>query len=199
MSVIPLFPTLLYYTDVNNFDLIQKELINYCYQERKNFPESEHRSNKGNSWHSKGHYMNTKNILSTTIYSTVFDYFEKSGVFKKGVNFSFHNAWININSTGGYNDTHHHPGSLLSGVLWVKSSKDSGNIMFDDPAMFNESNIVTELSDDLKNHYHKDPEHWRNPVEGLLLMFPSYLMHRVGVNKSNEDRISISFNLDILT
>ena len=33
--------------------------------------------------------------------------------------------------------------------------------------------------------------------EGDLLMFPSYLPHKVGKNESDEDRIVISFNVDI--
>jgi len=35
------------------------------------------------------------------------------------------------------------------------------------------------------------------PVENLLLIFPSYLLHEVEMNNSNEKRISISFNLCI--
>ena len=195
MSVIPLFPTLLHWADVNNFDLIQKELIDFCYDQKKLYPEGLHQSNKGNSWHSKTHYMNTKNILSTTVYSTVFDYFEKSGAFKKGVNLSFHNAWININSTGGYNDTHNHAGSLLSGVLWVKSSKDSGNIVFTNPVIYNEIKIINELTEEAIDNLCKFTDYYREPVEGMMFMFPGHLLHRVGSNESNEDRISISFNL----
>ena len=33
--------------------------------------------------------------------------------------------------------------------------------------------------------------------EGDLLLFPSYLPHKVGVNESDEDRIVISFNIEI--
>tara|TARA_B110000261_G_scaffold48825_1_gene57559 strand:- start:663 stop:791 length:129 start_codon:yes stop_codon:yes gene_type:complete len=33
--------------------------------------------------------------------------------------------------------------------------------------------------------------------EGDLLIFPGYLPHKVRANESNEDRIVISFNVDI--
>ena len=36
------------------------------------------------------------------------------------------------------------------------------------------------------------------PREGLLVLFPSYLHHSVGINGSNEDRIIISFNIDLI-
>ena len=35
------------------------------------------------------------------------------------------------------------------------------------------------------------------PEEGLLVLFPSYLHHSVDVNRSNEDRIVISFNINL--
>ena len=37
-----------------------------------------------------------------------------------------------------------------------------------------------------------------NVAEGDLLIFPSYLPHYVEPNKSDEDRIVVSFNIDIL-
>ena len=36
-----------------------------------------------------------------------------------------------------------------------------------------------------------------NPVEGVLVLFPSYLDHSVNENKSNEERIVISFNINL--
>ena len=35
------------------------------------------------------------------------------------------------------------------------------------------------------------------PVEGRILIFPAHLLHEVGENKSNQDRISVSFNLKL--
>ena len=35
------------------------------------------------------------------------------------------------------------------------------------------------------------------PEEGDLLLFPAYLMHGVNRNETDEDRIVISFNVDI--
>ena len=34
-----------------------------------------------------------------------------------------------------------------------------------------------------------------NPTEGKIIVFPSHLNHLVQENKSNEDRISVSFNI----
>ena len=43
----------------------------------------------------------------------------------------------------------------------------------------------------------KFTDYYREPVEGMMFMFPGHLLHRVGSNESNEDRISISFNLGL--
>ena len=37
----------------------------------------------------------------------------------------------------------------------------------------------------------------RYPIEGNMYLFPSYLMHDVGMNNVDEDRIAISFNLRV--
>ena len=37
-----------------------------------------------------------------------------------------------------------------------------------------------------------------DPVEGMMMMFPSDLLHGVEENKSNKDRISLSFNILVL-
>ena len=37
-----------------------------------------------------------------------------------------------------------------------------------------------------------------SPIEGRMLIFPSYLQHHVEVNNSEGDRISISFNIDLI-
>jgi uncharacterized protein (TIGR02466 family) len=52
------------------------------------------------------------------------------------------------------------------------------------------------LHDDYKKTYHIYPSLEINPQEGMLLLFPSYLMHKVNNNISNKERISISFNIN---
>ena len=36
------------------------------------------------------------------------------------------------------------------------------------------------------------------PKEGMLVLFPSYLQHSVNVNKTDEERIVISFNINLI-
>ena len=39
--------------------------------------------------------------------------------------------------------------------------------------------------------------YWFSPIEGRMLIFPSHLQHHVKENKSDEDRISVSFNIQL--
>jgi uncharacterized protein (TIGR02466 family) len=103
-------------------------------------------------------------------------------------------GWINVNRTGDENLLHCHPGCFLSGTYYVKTPSDmkGGEIVFRDPrgpvvAMYETPGI------DLP---------WVGagtgipftPAAGQLLLFPSWLEHRVARFDGTGDRISIAFN-----
>ena len=102
------------------------------------------------------------------------------------------NMWANVNYPGGYNRPHLHPNALFSGVYWIKTPMKSGNLMLYDPrpgvqmAMPNrkEGKLPSELWREV--HY--------EPKAGTCIMFPSWLWHEVQPNRSNDIRISVSFN-----
>ena len=58
--------------------------------------------------------------------------------------------------------------------------------------MFNQINSYNEY---FKNQINLHHCYWFPPVEGRVLIFPSHLEHEVEINKSKEDRISVSFNI----
>ena len=107
------------------------------------------------------------------------------------------NSWININGRGASNRLHTHPGCILSGVYYVDIPKCcSGPFTF---------------VKDFKDQQLK--EHWGNannfetyeemnmnevdfyPENDMMMLFPSWMMHAVSKSSSDEDRISISFNI----
>jgi uncharacterized protein (TIGR02466 family) len=93
------------------------------------------------------------------------------------------NIWINVNGPGAFNHVHQHPGSVLSGVFWVKSSEKSGFLNMMDPLEMNTYCLGPNMA-----HF--------EPIEGKMIVFPSCLPHNVDTNNDEETRISISFNLD---
>ena len=102
------------------------------------------------------------------------------------------NMWANINPPGGMNRAHQHPNSLWSGVYYIKAPKNSGNLKIDDPRS------VACMSRPRQKDGEKPARLFREthyePIAGKCIMFPSWLMHCVDPNESNDIRISVSFN-----
>ncbi|HJT42361.1 MAG TPA: TIGR02466 family protein [Rhizomicrobium sp.] len=101
-------------------------------------------------------------------------------------------AWININQKGHYNNSHDHPGSLFSAVYYVKGGADKGALEFKTPI----AGHTYTLSNEMVGGFNAFTGHAMviPPVTGDLLIFPSWLLHRVNMSQSEEDRISIAFN-----
>ena len=104
-----------------------------------------------------------------------------------------YNIWINVNSPGAYNHLHNHPLSLLSGVYYVKSTEEQGNIFFErsDGAEY----FLPPV--EVGNHFNGSATSYKS-VTGALYIFPGWLKHSVQPNTTEEDRISISFNYGVI-
>ena len=102
------------------------------------------------------------------------------------------NMWANINPPGGLNNPHIHPNALFSGVYYVKSNPKSGRLKIYDPRP------GAQFSMPARKPGNPGKDLWRDvnlePVTGRIIMFPAWLWHSVEPNKSNDIRISISFN-----
>ena len=101
-------------------------------------------------------------------------------------------AWININQKGHFNNSHDHPGSLFSAVYYVKGGADKGELELKTPIIPHTYTISNEMTGNFNaftGHAMVIP-----PVTGDLLIFPSWLLHRVNLSRSDEDRISIALN-----
>ena len=101
-------------------------------------------------------------------------------------------AWININQKGHFNYSHDHPGSLFSGVYYVKGGADKGELELKTPIAAH----TYTISGDIVGSFNAFTGHAMviPPVTGDLLIFPSWLLHRVNMSQSEEERISIAFN-----
>lgn len=101
--------------------------------------------------------------------------------------------WVNINNKGDYNKRHSHADgiNLLSGVYYVKVPENSGDIIFHDPRP-----SAIHYMAGMRYYGQGKMQSCKIPVkENRLLYFPSWLEHEVEPNNTDEDRISISFNL----
>ena len=189
-SSINLFPVPIHIFDVNGFNEIKNQLIDYAYDLKKKNPEGAIISNRG-GWQSQDFHISDKDDI---LHSFLMNCLNGFPHIKNSVNFSVA-AWVNINKQGDYNLKHVHPTSDLSGVVWIKCSENCGNIEFDNPSVFQTYKELVSYTDDFKDKSNIYESYYFTPPEGRIMIFPSYLLHKVEVNKSDEDRISVSFNI----
>lgn len=102
------------------------------------------------------------------------------------------NLWFNVNPKGGFNKPHVHGGCFLSGVYYIKTKKDCGDIVFSREGQ--DSYIIFHNVENPNGRCgHTD---WRYiPEDNMCVLFPSWLSHRVEINNTDSDRISLAFNL----
>ena len=185
-----IFPIPIHQFDVNGFSEIKDELIDYAYDYKKKEPKGVSVSNRG-GWQSEGfEVINEDDVLQLFLINCLSNFPPiKESVQLRGY------AWININKPGDYNIKHVHPTNNLSGVLWIKAPQNSGDIIFDSPNVFESFLENKSYTDDFKKSCNIDDSYHFYPTEGRIIVFPSHLSHHVQENKSNEDRISVSFNI----
>jgi uncharacterized protein (TIGR02466 family) len=103
------------------------------------------------------------------------------------VNLYITQSWLNYTEQGQFHHEHAHPNSIVSGVFYFNAVKEHDKIWFY-KNQFRDIKILPNW-----NHY--NAESWWFEVEtGMLLLFPSYLRHKVPVTTGDHTRISLSFN-----
>lgn len=101
-------------------------------------------------------------------------------------------SWLNVNDSKQCMNAEHVHNEVFSGVFYLHAPEKSGNIVFKNPAinpMWNGLSLSSQ-----KNQFTGESIKIA-PVEGDILLFPSYLPHYVEPNDHDEERISISFNV----
>lgn len=102
------------------------------------------------------------------------------------------NMWANINTEGAYNKMHIHSNTLFSGVYYVKAPSKSGILNILDPRPGAHLVLPARKKENLPPHLWQNVEF--NPVAGRAIVFPAWLWHEVEPNRSQDARISVSFN-----
>lgn len=101
-------------------------------------------------------------------------------------------AWLNINDSRQCMNFEHIHKHVFSGVFYLNVPERSGNLCISNLAinrMWDGSLLAIR-----KNEYTAERISIE-PIEGNILLFPSYLPHYVETNDHDEDRISISFEI----
>ena len=187
------FPTIFHEYNFNKKDFKKNKLINFCFLEKKQNPKDLKRSNRG-GWHSRIYNINEDNLISELLKKglgkSVFTTLQET--LKVNVDY-----WIMINSPNTYNSYHTHPNSHLSGVLWIKAPKKSGDLKFVNPNCFEKFVELKCYVEKFKLDTNEYEASNYTPIEGKMITFPSHVMHEVQPNKSKHDRISVSYNITL--
>lgn len=96
-------------------------------------------------------------------------------------------SWVNIIGEHDNQDWHQHQDALISGTYYYQTSDNSGDIVFRTPNQFVELELFP-LGSTVDKFYSVKPKN------GKIVLFPGWLAHKVEENKSDNERISISFN-----
>ncbi len=100
--------------------------------------------------------------------------------------------WVNILGEGGSHSGHIHPGSILSGTVYVAMPDGAGRIKFEDPRL-----PQMMAAPPLKTDAPDKRFHYVEPGSGDILIWESWLRHEVMPSDTNEARISVSFNYSL--
>ena len=105
--------------------------------------------------------------------------------------FEITGCWANVLAKGAAHRAHSHPNNFLSGVYYVRTHPGTDTINFHDPR--NQAGVIRPPVVELTAE--NTDQVVVRVKNGTLLVFPSYLQHSVDANMSEEERISISFNI----
>ena len=189
-----LFPTPIWRSKIKNFIEINEMLYKYIKDIQQKDDKGTGKSTIG-GWHSPFFDLNNNepkkfvNAINKDLNKTFID----MGWDLKSQTIKITGMWSIINKTGAANARHIHPNSFLSAAYYVKAPNDCGNIKFHDPR----SAPVFRRPKMTQDNKLNASEISIIPEDGLLVLFPSFLHHSVGANMSNEERVVISFNIDL--
>ncbi len=99
--------------------------------------------------------------------------------------------WVNVLPEGGFHAAHIHPHSVISGTFYVSIPKGASALRLEDPR-----HAMMMASPPRKAKAAQDNQAFVSlaPQPGTLLLWESWLRHDVPVNRSADERVSVSFN-----
>lgn len=115
---------------------------------------------------------------------------------RPSVKLAIDSVWYNIYPPGSHLEAHPHPGNVLSGTYYVKGKEDSGDLVYLNPDVSTYYTFAAKYFHE-RNHL-TAVKYYVPPVENSLVIAPSNIVHAVKDNRSDEDRISFTFNLKVI-
>jgi uncharacterized protein (TIGR02466 family) len=112
-----------------------------------------------------------------------------SGVMKYTNEFEITTSWFTMSTKGQSSNFHNHNNCMMSAVLYLQTNENSGNIIFEN---FSNSRFALHIEE---YNVFNSPQWFLKPEDGLLVIFPSEVHHKIVENESDTTRYSLAFNL----
>tara|TARA_A100000172_G_scaffold56052_1_gene36103 strand:+ start:1569 stop:2189 length:621 start_codon:yes stop_codon:yes gene_type:complete len=180
-----LFPNPVYISHINR-KFTEKEL-DFVNNQKNNCT-----NNEGNISTTDKYILNKIELkeINEFIKSQCHNYLDKVICPKNNIELYVTQSWLNYTKENQYHHQHSHPNSIISGVFYFDCNKENDKIKF---LNTDYQQISPEINDSKFNLWNSTS--WWFPVEtGQLIMFPSYIDHKVDNKKGNNIRISLAFN-----
>lgn len=124
---------------------------------------------------------NNLSLLKELILNNAVEYLEKVKLPQKII---IKDSWVTKFLPENSAQEHDHRPDVLSGVYYFKATGVEGNLRLVNPTAH--KNFIKEQIYDIM------------PITGKMVLFPGWLRHQVLTNHSQNERISIAFNLELI-
>jgi uncharacterized protein (TIGR02466 family) len=188
-DVIPMFPTLLWKIQVKPElrDAIDAKILAALGNMRRDLPrlESGHGWQSEQTLHDREEFQDLVACVGNATRSILrflqigHEAFEITG------------CWATVLARGAAHKAHSHPNNYLSGAYYVRTHPGADTINFHDPR--NQAGVIRPPV--VKLTAENTDQVVVKVTNGTLLLFPAYLEHSVDANTSEQERVSISFNI----
>ncbi len=192
--ILRLFPTPVMLKDIAGAAELNAELENLV-RKRMTSDEGLKKSNLG-GWHSKMDFLDWAGDAGRLVAQEIVKLANAHTVGPKGQLIEPQwriAAWANVSGGGHSNMAHSHGAAYWSSVYYVRVGQSSGGeLLLQDPRM-----PALRMHAPALQFGRCGPEGMARikPVEGQIVLFPSWLSHSVGPWDGEGERISIAFNL----
>ena len=185
-----LYPTLIYHSKVTNYKVNQQidkiiDKIDFGY-------------NKG--WGKTheltplyGHVIDEYNLthFRNELVSHIQQYIQQMGLIPQDcrLGLQIENSWFTRMNNGDYAHIHSHGCTHISGVYYYRATKEDTPLCFESPLSQYEQSWLYQPMGRQINY---------PPDKGIIILFPGWLKHGTGTQLLDSNRISLSFNINIM-
>ncbi len=210
-EIVRIFPTSIYKAQLGlsreDRDILSKEVYDQEKKSKNPFYTKQSSAWTGDTQGFEFLYSNKKfEKLFSLISLNIKKYTELLGINNSKIDFYYQRAWATVSRKGGYIGRHKHSQSHISFAYYLKKDKNHGALNFHNesaqneiaPMMFSSNPVGFSIKDFFTPNYDNAKLATVNPQEDEIYIFPSKIVHSTAINKTENERISISADVSIV-